>query len=94
MRQDGVMECVQFPNPSYKVHHIPTVRMSRKCKTDYDMKKKLKKIHKNTDLVFHIAKVNSNKKIFCMQLKPKQRKKEESRKRVQLPEAATVSNCS
>lgn len=44
--------------------------------------------------MFHTAKIMSNKKIFCMQLKPKQKKKEESRKRVQLPEAATVSNCS
>ncbi len=26
------MACVQFPSPSYKIHHIPTVRMSRKRK--------------------------------------------------------------
>ncbi len=32
VRQDGVMACVQFPSPSYKIHHIPTVRMSRKRK--------------------------------------------------------------
>ncbi len=49
---------------------------------------------KRTSQMFHTGtKINSNK-MFSMQLKPKRMKKEESRKRVQLPEAATISNCS
>lgn len=32
--------------------------------------------------------------ILCMHFKPKHEKKEESRKHVQLPEAATVFDCS
>lgn len=41
-----------------------------------------------------MVKTQLRSKIFGMHFKPKQEKKEESRKHVQLPEAATVFNCS